>query len=258
MLKRAARALIGTRWEAPAKRLYSSLTGDKNTRYDWQTIEIMRRVLRSDSNAIDAGAFEGGMLRHICRFAPRGRHLAVEPNPEKAAHLERAFGSGRFGSGKSSSVRVLEVALGDMPGELTFHRARNHPALSGLHPRPEYLGAEPTEEIRVRMETLDRVVPEDLPIAFMKMDVEGAELGVLRGGIATLRRSRPVIVFESGKGGADYFGTRPEMLHDLLSKEIGLRVSLLDAWLEGEPALSREGFTEQFDKGFNFYFVAHP
>jgi len=249
MIRQAGRAIVGTRWEAPAKRLYAALTGNKSHLYDAQTIAIMRRVLTPAANAIDAGAFEGGMLRHLCRFAPQGRHLAFEPNPEKFRKLEAAF----------PGVRVLPYALGERPGEVPFHRAIAHPALSGLRHRAKYWGQdEPTEEIRVPMETLDRVVPHDLPIAFVKVDVEGGELGLLQGGVELLRRWRPVIVFESGLGGADYFETRPEAIYDLLADTIGLRVSLLGAWLERGAPLSRQGFVDEFVEGRNYYFVAHP
>jgi len=248
MIRLAGRTLAGTRWESPAKRLYSALTGHKNSRYDWQTIAIMRRVLTPTSNAIDAGAFEGGMLRHICRFAPRGRHTAFEPNPDKFRRVEAAF----------PSVRVLPYALGAQAGEVVFHRALDHPALSGLRLRSAYWGREATEEFRVRMETLDRVVPQDLPLSFVKVDVEGGELGLLQGGTELLRRWRPVVVFESGIGGADCFGTRPEAIYDHLADSIGLKVSLLDAWLGGSAPLSRAEFMDQFNLRLNYYFVAHP
>src|SRR6267142_5762751 len=85
------RAIIGTPWEGPVKRAHSALTGSKSSLYDSQTIAIMRRVLRPDSNAIDIAAFEGGMLRHMVRFAPQGRHFAFEPIPERFEHLRQAF-----------------------------------------------------------------------------------------------------------------------------------------------------------------------
>lgn len=247
MIKKASKALLGTRFEGPAKRLYAAVTGNRNCAYDWQTIAVMRRVLRRDSNGVDVGAFEGGMLRHLCRLAPKGRHVAFEPNPEKAARLQEAF----------PGVTVFPAAVAAAPGEAAFYRARVHPALSGLRERAEVIGEEGTEKIQVRVETLDRAIPHDLPIAFVKIDVEGGELGVLRGGMETLRTWRPVVVFESGLGGADYFGTRPETVHDLL-RDAGLNVSLMDAWLRGGPALERAAFVSEFDGRGNFYFVAHP
>jgi FkbM family methyltransferase len=242
------RAIIGTPWEGAVRRAHSALTGSKSSLYDSQTIDIMRRTLRPDSTAIDVGAFEGGMLRHMFRFAPQGRHFAFEPIPEKFERLRQAF----------PQARVHPHALGAEQGTVTFHSVVGHPALSGLRRRLEELPNEEVREVQVSLETLDRVIPADLPIAFIKIDVEGGELGVFRGGVQTLRRNRPVIVFECGVGGADYFGSTPQEIFDFLAEEAKLKVSLLGAWLAGQPSLSREAFTEEFEKRRNFYFVAHP
>jgi len=242
------RAFIGTPWEGAVTRAHSALTGSKSSLYDSQTIAIMRRVLRPDSNAIDIGAFEGGMLRHMLRFAPKGHHLAFEPLPENVKRLQAAF----------PRARVYPYALGARTGPVTFHFMLDHPALSGLRRRLEHLPNERAEEIQVSMETLDQVVPRDHPVAFIKIDVEGGELGVFQGGVQTLRRTRPVVVFECGMGGADYFGSAPVEIFDFLAREAELKISLLGAWLAGQPPLSRESFSEQFENGLNFYFVAHP
>ncbi len=242
------RAIVGTRWEGAVKSAHSALTGSKSSLYDAQTIAIMRRVLRPDSTAIDIGAFEGSMLRHMFRFAPRGRHFAFEPLPERFAELRRAF----------PQAHVYPYAVGAEQGAVTFHCVLDHPALSGLRRRLEHIPNEKVREIQVSMETIDRVIPGDIPIAFIKIDVEGGELGVLRGAVATLRRNRPVVVFECGVGGADFFGSTPGVLFDFLAEEAELRISLLGAWLAGQPPLSRQSFTEQFERRLNYYFVAHP
>jgi FkbM family methyltransferase len=241
------RAVAGTRWEEPLKRALSSLTGHRNAGYDWRTIAIMRRALGPRATGIDIGALDGAMLRHMRRLAPQGMHLAFEPQPEKAAALAARF----------PEVRVFPYALGAAPGVATFHVALRHPALSGLRRRAKDLGDEPTREVEVRVETLDRTVPPDLPVAFVKVDVEGGERDVFRGGIETLRRSRPVVVFECGLGSADHFGVEPEEVFDALV-EAGLAVSLLDAFLARRPALSRGAFGDQYRSRRNFYFVAHP
>jgi hypothetical protein len=66
----------------------------------------------------------------------------------------------------------------------------------------------------------------------MKVDVEGAELQVFKGTVQTIKRSRPLIVFEHGLGAADYCGTAPEILYDLLGGDCGLRLFLMEDWLE--------------------------
>lgn len=248
-LARLVKRLVQGTWlEEPAKRAHFALTHEKNSLYDALTIEVLRRVLRPDSNAIDVGAFEGGILKHIVRLAPGGNHLAFEPLPPLYERLRRAF----------PGVRVLPYALGEAPGETTFQHVVRYPALSGLRRRIDLDLSETVRAETVMVETLDRTVPESFPVALVKIDVEGGELGVFRGGIRTLRRTRPVIVFECGLGGADSYGARPETIYDLVTATIGLRVSLMDAWLSGRPPLSRAEFVDQFRKSLNFYFIAHP
>ncbi len=244
----AKRMFVGTRWEEPLKRLYYAATRGKNVLYDWQTIAIMRRVLRRDSCAVDIGAFEGGMLRHMLRFAPRGQHWAFEPLPDRCEDLRRRF----------PTAHVCPVALGSSSGSATFTRVLRAPALSGLRRRMDLAAAEPTEEITVRVETLDRVLPEDLPVGFVKIDVEGGEEGVFRGGVRTLRRTRPVVVFECGLGGADSYGSTPARLYELITADIGLRVSRLGDWLDRSPDLTSEEFIRAFELSQDYYFVAHP
>jgi FkbM family methyltransferase len=243
----AKRLILGTILESPAKRLLYGVTRAKSNLYDVQTIEIMRRVLREDSVGIDIGAFEGSMLRHMIRFAPHARHFAFEPLPDRYAQLKRRF----------PGMNVLPYALSDAPGKQPYFEVVAYPALSGLRHRAS-LGTLDVHERSVPVETLDRTIPRDVAVALVKADVEGGELALFRGGIETLRRCHPVIVFECGLGGLDAFGARPEELYALLHRDIGLRLFLLEAWLAGSDDLSQDEFVRQFDEGLNFYFVAAP
>jgi len=106
-------------------------------------------LLRPDSVAIDVGAFQGGMLRHLFRLAPKGQHIAFEPVPENARRLQLAF----------TGATVHSCAVGDAPGQATFFEGLEHPALSGLRRRAKDLPKEPVREIQVTVDTLDRRVP---------------------------------------------------------------------------------------------------
>jgi FkbM family methyltransferase len=242
------RAVLGTPWEAPLKRLHAGLTGSRNSSYDWQTIAIMRRVLRRDSGAVDVGTFEGAMLRQLARFAPMGPRFAFEPNPDRYEKLKRRF----------PDASIFPFALAAEPGETTFYQFLGRPPLSGLRRRESVTPDDPVREVRVPVETLDRVIPVSARIDFLKIDVEGGELGVFQGGVETLRRNRPVVVFECGIGGADQFGVRPEEIFQVVRDGCGLEISLLPAWLGGKHTLARREFVDHFWNRGDFYFVAHP
>jgi len=111
----------------------------------------------------------------------------------------------------------------------------------------------------VRRARLDDVLPPGTRVDLLKIDVEGGELQVLLGARALLAANRPVIVFEHGLGGSEYYGTRPEQLHELLTgPDLNLRVSTMARWLAGRPPLSRAELVEQFERQLNYYFIAYP
>lgn len=204
---------------------------------------LLAFTLREDTNCLDIGANEGRFLWHIARLAPRGHHVAFEPLPEMAHSLRVNF----------PGVEVHEAALAAQAGEAEFVRVHDDPGYSGLRER-DYPAGFRTERIPVRVERLDDVLDPARPVGFVKIDVEGGELGVLQGGLEMLRRDRPVVAFEHGPGAADRYGTTPEQVWDLLAGEIGLRIFDMD----GDGPLDRARFTEVFHSGRRWNYVARP
>jgi hypothetical protein len=129
------------------------------------------------------------------------------------------------------------------PGYSGFRRQR--------YPRPDAS----VEEIRVKIDTLDNMIPPDCKVDFIKVDVEGAELQVLRGGLRTIGRHKPFVVFEHGPASAGY-GTTPEMLYQLFTRQCELKISILSDWLDKKPPLSQGEFVAQAER--HSYFLAHP
>jgi FkbM family methyltransferase len=101
-------------------------------------------------------------------------------------------------------VDVREVALGNTSGKVTFSENLSRPGFSGLRAPTDV--KDDVREVEVEAGRLDDVLPADYRVDFLKVDVEGGELNVLRGAERTLERDRPVILFESGPGGAEKFG----------------------------------------------------
>jgi len=137
------------------------------------------------------------------------------------------------------------------------HVASN-PGYSGFLKRRYDRPNERVEQIVVRTDTLDNIVDPCDQIALIKADVEGAEYLVFKGAKETIKRCKPVIVFECGLGGTDVYGVQPEQMYELLCGDCDLRISLLQDFLDESPPLTLRQFCEQFHKGLNYYFVAHP
>jgi FkbM family methyltransferase len=240
------RQILDTPFEQLARRAYIRLDPSPWGREDRQTLALMWRVLRPDSNCIDVGAHRGSILGEIVRRAPRGSHFAFEPIPEHRRYLSRTF----------PTVRVFEIALSDRKGQAEFAHNVRHPTRSGF--KPPLIPDEPIETILVQTDCLASLIPASLPIHFIKVDVEGAELFVFRGAVQTLRASRPVVVFEHTPMSQRRYGAAPEDVFDLLTKDCALRVSTMSVWLRHGAPLGRVEFCARVAERAANNFVAHP
>jgi FkbM family methyltransferase len=209
-----------------------------------QIERVWRRIVRKNSNCIDAGCHYGSVLSRFCSLAPQGHHLAVEAVPRKAAFLRRKF----------PDVDILNLALSDQPGTATFYIDAAASGFSGLarHSEGKF------QEIRIACSRLDDVVPKDRRFDVVKVDVEGAELPLFRGGQEFLSRDRPTILFECGPSGPAAFGYSAGDLHDFFTANQYL-VFLVKNALDGGPPIDRDSFEAALVfpfKGFNW--VAAP
>lgn len=142
---------------------------------------LVTRLRRPGRTFVDVGAHIGSVLGEVLRHSP-GPVIAFEAIPTKAAHLARKF----------PGVTIHNVALLDKTGETSFFIDNAQSGYSSLAG-----GAGDVTEIRVPLARMDDLIP-DADVDVIKIDVEGAELGVLRGAEALVKRCRPVIMFESG------------------------------------------------------------
>jgi FkbM family methyltransferase len=242
----------------------ASRLNTKNTKYNQETIEVMRRVLRSDSCCIDVGAHRGSILQEMRQLSPLGTHLAFEPLPHLAAHLRQTF----------PAVRVYEAAVSDYTGTAQFVHVENAPAYSGLQQRI-YDRPDPVLKlITVHVVQLDEVIPNECYVAFIKLDIEGGEFHALRGATRTIRRCRPVIVFETAHSSTGQYGVGPEDVYCLITEQFGYHLSTVQRWLARQAPYSQTEFCQNWHNGSlqlrkrrgrfhrhpftHFYFIAYP
>lgn len=219
----------------------------KNLQYNRQTDKVMKVVLQPDSNCIDIGCHKGKILDRILSLSPGGHHWAFEPLPELFQYLQKKY--------EQKRVIVSPFALSDSEGEAGFKYIKNSPGYSGFRKRVYHIPFPEIEDITVAKTTLDKVIPAGIHIDLIKLDVEGAELEVLKGAGQTIKRNKPVIIFEHGKGAAPFYHTKPEDVFDLVTS-YGMQIHTMKSWLDKKAALNRESFIKQFCKETNYYFIA--
>ena len=207
----------------------------------------LRAILRPDSHCIDVGCHIGGTLSLLLRLAPRGRHVAFEPVPEKARRLRRKF----------PEVEVHQLALSDRTGTVEFFVNQSRPGFSGL--KPHGGRRDEIRPIAVGLRRLDDVVEPGRPCRFLKIDVEGAERDVLRGAAGLLRADRPFVLFECTASGLRSHGVDASDVFGFLTEDVGFEVLLPGDALDDGPTLTFDSFRRALDYPFRaFNFIARP
>jgi FkbM family methyltransferase len=146
---------------------------------------------RAGDVVLDVGANIGLFaLRHARAGA---RVYAVEPQPDAFGRLERNIAANNLGS----RITALPCALGAVEGWARLVEGRATPLTRVVPDLPACRDpGEPVAAGTVRLHTLDALVAElGLPrIDLVKLDVEGAEVEVLRGGRWVLPRVRRLVL----------------------------------------------------------------
>lgn len=179
--------------------------------YEPATMIAMRRLVPDGACVIDGGANIGLMTLASAAWAgPAGRILSFEPSSREHARLAEHVALNRL-----STVEVRREALGASEGVKALSVAESqYSGLNTLAGRFAYDGiaVERTEPVHVT--TIDAIAAEQglTRLDVVKLDVEGAEVDVLLGGLGTIRRLRPVLVFEAFESALTAHG---RTMHDL-------------------------------------------
>ncbi len=177
-----------------------------NRSYEPHLTGVFRRYLRPGWRVADIGANVGFYAMLAASIVgPAGEVLAFDPNSENARLILLSAAENGF-----ANVRLFPVALSDRAGHAYFssHIGSNGGLLAGHH---EQL-ADGRGLVVPTFRLDDLITP---PIDFIKIDTEGSEFRILRGGQSILATARPIVSTEfscemlsrvSGAPPRDYLG----------------------------------------------------
>ena len=142
----------------------------------------------------DVGANYG---THSLLFLAHGvRTISFEPNPscqEEFAELCRLNGL---------KPETVAVAVGDRSAEVEYWFPERDTWLGSVvtSTQEDLVAEHEVKRMRVEMTTIDEFVSSTgITPDLIKIDTEGSELNVLRGAADTIRRVRPMIIFEANR-----------------------------------------------------------
>jgi FkbM family methyltransferase len=166
---------------------------------------LITKICGSHKTFIDVGAHIGSIIAKVRHNDSSTKIIAIEAIPQKVKNLQRRF----------PFVEVHCCAVGETTREVAFFVDTERSGYSTLA-RPINTSGKPKIEIRVPMQKLDDLV-NAIDVDAIKIDVEGAELGVLRGAVNILRKCRPIIMFESAPQTDNGLGYTKEAIFEFLT-----------------------------------------
>jgi tRNA (mo5U34)-methyltransferase len=209
---------------------------------------FVAQFLRPGMTVLDVGAHHGfHTLLASLRVGREGKVISFEPSPRERKRLGRHI---RFN--KCKNVRVESFALGEVPGKSDFFLVDGYNDYCNSLRPPAV--EERTRKIKVNVNTLDEYLVRSriAKVDFIKIDVEGAEVDLLRGARKTLESGecRPVLLVEVSDTRTRPWGYRASDI-----------INLLQQWRYEWFRLKEDGGLEPFPTNFDLLdsnFVAIP
>jgi len=199
------------------------------------------------SVCIDVGCHKGEILDLILKESPNMKHYGFEPIPVLYNNLATKY---------NNLAHIYNCALSDSQGETTFNYVKNAPAYSGIKQRKYAVENPDIETLHVKLERLDDIIPEAEKIDLIKIDVEGGEFNVLKGAVKLIQKNKPYIIFETGLGASEFYGTKPDELYDFFESVLQSKIYTLQKWIDDKSHLSKEEFLKLYNTNSEYYFIA--
>ena len=155
--------------------------------YEVEKTKAIRVLLGSGSIFVDVGVNKGDFTLLAARIVgDSGKVIAFEPEPVNCHWIRKSIELNGY-----RNVTLYEAALSDSDGTAQLHLGEK----SGWHTLLPERSSRNEGEITVITKKLDSVLEKrEHKVDMLKIDVEGAELEVLKGAYKTLVNNRNVIL----------------------------------------------------------------
>lgn len=168
--------------------------------YEHETNYVLRKYVKLGDHVIEAGANAGTETLLLSRLVgDQGKVWAFEPVP----HLHKKL---QFNCelNKITNVEFELYAIGDSDDQIDFYIADPSFVNQGMGTRYK-IHQKVNNRITVEQVCLDTFVNKSKidNLNFIKMDIQGAEIDLLRGGEFAIRKHNPLIFLEAGEGWSD-------------------------------------------------------
>ena len=160
-----------------------------------ELLPALSGLIDRDSVVLDVGSHAGQFTKLFAKIAHRGQVFSIEPGSYALSILRPAISFNRL-----TNVTILAVGVGEESDRLTLSTPIKESGSVGfgLSHFGEVNDGRRRVEQSVELTTIDRIVEQYQieRLDFIKADIEGWELRMLHGALATLNRFKPSLMLE--------------------------------------------------------------
>ncbi len=194
--------------------------------YERGELAFFRDTCKPGMTFLDVGANIGFYTALACkRIGPSGKIIALEPDPESHGFLKETIAANN-----ATNVTAMPIAAAATRGRLKLFVSSDNRGDNRLY-QPDASTAADWQAVEVETAPVDELL-ERLGVErvdFIKIDVQGAEGGVIAGLEQTIRRSPSLVLMtEFWPHGLRQAGTNPKAFLEEL-RNLGLELSELTA-----------------------------
>jgi len=192
---------------------------EKDSKWDapfvWELNVIQRFVdeIKEDSVILDVGA-NTGTFSLAAKLYPNTKWHSFEPDPFNFSLLKENIEINGI-----ENITLYEEALSDNVGECVLKICLTHRGLNTIGKNVKRFSEDESIDYPVKSNTIDNLFI-DTRIDLIKIDTEGAEYDIIKGGIETIQKYKPKILLEYNPGNMSQCGHTLEKLNSLI-QEIG-------------------------------------
>lgn len=177
--------------------------------------EMTRELVDVGDTCLDIGANYGWYTTLFASVVKEsGQVHSFEPVPVTFAELKRNHEL----MGSPANVKINNVAVGDEPGTITLNFFEGEPT---GHASIATKGAAPSDSFECEMITVDSYLEKNQirKVDFVKVDIEGAELMMLKGAKSLFANGKlPIILMEMALAQSSNFGYLPNDLIQFIAE----------------------------------------
>ena len=208
---------------------------------DEEDLVLVSKLVNPGDHVLDIGSNYGLYCKFLSAYTGKGgKVMAFEPIKKTFLSLRNNIKYLNI-----SNVDIFNIALSDQDGEAVMQIPEYDKGGENLYEARIVNDVSIKNLEKIKVAKLDTILPENFSFSFIKIDVEGHEMNVLKGAEHSIKKNRPVMLIEIN-GGINERNLNSKAIVDFLSK------LNYKAFLRKENKIQE--VIEKSD-GFNFFFL---